>query len=860
MIETRNKKVIRRIALKSLKANKMRNIFAIFAIALTTILFTSLLTIGISMSKSLEQSTMRQVGGSAHGNLKYLTSEEFEHLKNHKLIKDIGYSVIVGFGENKELSRRATEIRYATDKDAKFMFSFPTVGRMPQKEKEIAVDTIVLDKLGVPHEIGREITLSYSMKGKKCIDTFILSGYWEGDNVVPSSMAWVSENFIKTRLAGIDQNYVKNHMKDQGLTGLIFADVMFSNSLNIEGKLLKILKDNGYTKEDIPIGVNWAYSASNITENIGAILSLIGAILLIGFSGYLIIYNIFYISVAKDTKFYGVLRTIGTTPKQIKSIVKKQSTLLCFMGIPIGIVIGYILGSILLPFAMKTLTVPYTKASFNPLIFIGSALFSIVTVSISCRKPRKIAAKISPIEALRYTDISGGTKKKSKKSINGAKLHKMALSNIFRNKKKAVIVITSLSLSVTLFNSVYNIVTSFDMNKYLSESMCSDFAIGDVDYFNPRKGYCGEATLTEDIVKEIGSVNGVEDIGRIYYKECKHKLSDKSLNWFKNSINLNSDDYYTRTDAREALNKGEISLHISGLDKFVWNNFQIKKGKFDAEKFATGDYIVMGLTGFDTNFAVNTDKMQNEDRKHTNSYYDVGEEIKITYDNGTEKTYKVMAIASMPSYLGSRKFYGDATELYIPKDEFKANVKKPIIMTAIFNVKDKDVNSVEKYLADYTKIKEPLLAYRSRDLFVKEFQKTLTTYNTVGYSLSFLVALIGILNFTNSMITSIISRRREHAMLQSIGLTGKQLYRMLTFEGLYYSLFTLLMVSTIGTGLNYLIVNAVAGSKWFFTYHFSLIPVLICMPFLVGISVIVPIACYKGESKMSIVERLRVLE
>ncbi|MTK12459.1 MAG: ABC transporter permease [Clostridiaceae bacterium] len=856
MIETRNKKVINRIAFRSIKANKMRNIFAICAIALTTILFTSLLTIGISMSKSIEQSTMRQVGGSAHGTFKFVTTEEFNKLKNHKSIKEIGYSILVSGAENKELSRRPTEIRYGTDKQAKFLFSLPTTGKMPEKENEITTDTIVLDKLGIPHELGKNITLDYSISGKKITKDFILSGYWEGDNAANASMAWVSEKFIKTNLKGIDQKYVKTHMKEAGFTGLIFADVMFSNSFNIEKKMVKVLNDNGYTENDIPIGVNWAYSASNLLASLGTIISLIGIILLITFTGYLIIYNIFYISVVKDTKFYGVLKTIGTTPKQIKSIVKKQAIILCAIGIPIGLAVGYILGSILLPFVMQILTVPYTKTYFNPLIFIGSALFSIVTVEISCRKPRKIASKISPIEAMRYTDVSINRKKNSKKSINGAKLHKMALANIFRNKKKAVVVITSLSLSIILFNSVYTAVTGFDMDKYISENMCSDFAIGDVSYFNPLRGYSGQDTLTEDIVNEIGSVKGVKDIGRIYYKEYKHKLSDKSLEWFKNSINLESDDYNTKTDAKKAVETGEINLHISGLDKFVYSKFDIKKGKFDEDKFATGDYVVIGFPRFDTNVEIDTDKMQKADRKHTFSYYDVGESIKITYDNGKEKTYKVMAIAKIPNNLNSRKYYGDATEIYIPSNEFKANVEKPIIMTTIFDVEDKYIDSVENYLADYTKTKNPSLGYESKNLFVKEFEKTQMTYNTVGYSLSFIVALIGILNFANSMITSIISRRREHAMLQSIGMTGKQLYKMLIFEGLYYSLFTLLMVSTIGMGLNYLIVDAIAASKWFFTYHFTFIPVLICIPFLAAISIAIPIVCYKTQSKKSIVERL----
>lgn len=851
MIETRNKKSILSLSLKSLKANKIRNIFAIIAIVLTTILFTSVATIGMSMIKSVEQSSMRKVGSYAHGNFKFLSQEEFDHIKDHKLIKELGYSIIVSFAENKELSKRPSEIRYGTDKAAEFAFSLPTTGRMPKEEREIATDTIVLDKLGIKHEIGQEIVLSYNINEKKFTDKFILSGYWKGDPVTPASMIWVSDKFIKNKLSGIDSKYIKQHMKETGnFSGLIMANVMFSNSLNVESKLSKILNDEGYSEKTVPTGVNWAYSVSTLTENFGTLFALIGLILIIGFSGYLIIFNIFYISIAKDTKFYGMLKTIGTTRKQIKSIVKKQALILSIIGIPIGLAAGYSIGSLLVPYAMQSLNVNYTVLSFNPLIFIGSALFSLITVLISCRKPAKVASKISPIEALRYTDVSTN-KKNSKKSTNGAKLHKMALANIFRNRKKAFVVITSLSISIVLFNSVYTMVNGFSMETYLSSELCSDFSIADVSYYNPYMGYKGADTLTEDLVNELFFLDGVTDKGRVYFKESKHKLSDTSFKKVKELLETTSPkgsdsikEKY-KDEAKEILKTGEITLNISGIDEFVTDKFDLKKETFDYKKFATGDYVVIGKFNFPTD-------------KNEKSYYNVGDSITIRYDDGTEKNYKVMAINELASNISLRRSLPDAVDIYLPASEFKAHVKNPTIMTGIFNVEDKNINSVENYLSNYTKIKNPSLSYVSRKTYEKEFAKVQSTYNTVGYSLSFIIALIGLFNFINSMVTNIISRKREHAMFQSIGMTGKQLYKMLIFEGLYYALFTMLIVLTIGTALNYLIVKTVVGSVWFFEYHFTIVPILICIPFLLAISIAIPIICYKTTSKMSIVERLRV--
>lgn len=854
MIAIANKNSIHSLSIKSLKANRMRNIFAVIAIALTSILFTTILTLGMSLMKSLEYSTMRQIGGNAHGTFKYLSTEEFNKIKNHRLVKELGYSIIVGFAENKELSKRQTEIRYATDKFAEFTFALPANGKMPERENEIATDTIILDKLGIPHELGQKVELSYSINGKKYRDTFILSGYWKGDSVHSASMVWVSDNFMKVKFAGIDNKNIKEHSRETGFfSGLIFADVKFSNSLNIESKMQRVLKDNGFTEKDIPIGVNWGYATEQLLSSLGAALGLLGMILLIIFSGYLIIFNIFYISVAKDTKFYGMLKTVGTTTKQLKKIVKSQARILSLIGIPLGLIIGYILGIILVPSALQPYNVTDIETSFSPLIFIFSALFSIITVSISCHKPAKAASKISPIEAVRYTEVSDNGKRKIKKSYDGAKVHKMAFANIFRNKKKAVVVMISLSISIVLLNSVYTIVTGFDMKKYLSGMMKSDFVIGDSNYFNAYSGFKGQDTLKEEIVNEIGALKGVEKIGKVYFKEGKHRITDKSMNWLKavleNSKELNTNNDWTIDEAKKTFKSGEIATHINGIDEFLWNKFEeIHKGNFDEKKYATGNYVVLSRPMFSAG------------KNKQITYYDVGDTIKIVYEDGKEKTYEVMAVGDLPWQFSARHSHGDGIDIYLPANEFKAHVKDAKIMTAIFDVEDNYIDNVEDYLYNYTKNKNTDLNYQSRKYFEKQFRKTQNTYNTVGFSLSFVIALIGIFNFINSMATNVTSRRREYAMFQSIGMTGKQLYSMLKFEGLYYALFTILIVVTFGTGLNYLIVSGVAGTKWFFTYHFTLKPIIMCTPFLVLISIFIPMICYKLSSRMSIVERLREAE
>ncbi|MGL4483972.1 MAG: ABC transporter permease, partial [Anaerovoracaceae bacterium] len=338
-----NKKAIAKLAKKSYKANKLRNTFAIVSIILTTLMFATLFTVALNLINSYEQETMRQVGSSYHGGFKYMTKEQYEKIKTHPLIKDIGYSIVLGFGENKELAAKQTEIRSAKDDlSAKAMFSFPSTGRMPTAEKEIAADSITLDLLGVPAKLGQKVPLSYSINGKKQTDIFTLVGYWKGDPIMTASQIWLSPQYVENAVAKINP---KTNMRKLGTYQVA---INFKSQRNIEEKLDTILVDSGYRPDEIEKAVNWAY-LSNKTYDIGTILGAVSALLLIIFCGYLIISNIFLISVTRDIRFYGLLKTIGTTSKQLKRLIRWQAMALCAFGIPLGLILGYVIGVWLTP-------------------------------------------------------------------------------------------------------------------------------------------------------------------------------------------------------------------------------------------------------------------------------------------------------------------------------------------------------------------------------------------------------------------------------------------------------------------------------------------------------------------------------
>ena len=828
MINIANQKVLRLLAVKSFQANKTRNLIAVLAIALTTILFTTLFTISSGMVETFQNETMRQGGGSAHASLKYLSEEQYSQVKDHPLIKDIGLNIAVAMADNEAFLKRHVGIWYSTAQAAKMGFNYPNTGRMPQKENEIVIDTASLDLLGIPHQIGQKVTLEYTIKGDKRTRTFVVSGISESDPAFPIGNVMVSRPFIDHELAGIHPDY----QKDFDAVGTIRADVMFKNSIDIEHNIQRVIKESGYSikagdKNHIDYGINWAYMSTSFSSDPEMIFSMALIALLIILTGYLIIYNIFHISVIKDIRFYGLLKTIGTTPKQIKGLIIRQALLLSLIGIPLGLGIGYLLGISLLPgiIGISSFITPKVFASPNPYIFIGAALFSLVTVLISCFKPGRTAGRVSPVEAVRYTGVEVNHKRSHKTSTDGGKLYKMARSNLGRDKTRTVIVVISMSLSLIVLNSVFTISQGFDMDKYLARFVQTDFLLAHANYFNVVKLFNSEDdALSGQYIDATKAQEGFTGGGKLYYNVSKSTVLYRGK---------------------------ENYMQLYGLEDFPLQQLDIVEGKLDMAKLSSGHYIIEGL-GENDYGKIYWDE----------SHYSIGDEVVITTESGTHK-YIVMAKCRVRHSNCVRWGMGGdngSFSLYLPASEFCATVPRPVIMSYQCNVDDAHIADMEKFLTGYTKNVEPVMDYESKATYEGEFKKLQNMLLLVGGILSLIIGFIGILNFINSMLTSIVVRRQEFAMLQSIGLTDRQLRSMLIYEGLYYALATMVTSLVLGIVFSYGIINGLVSKLWFFSYQFTIAPLLISYPVLIALMAIIPFAAFYGINRQSIVERLRESE
>lgn len=851
MLKVNSKKAIRRLSNRSFKANVSRNIIAVTAIALTAILFTALFTVGSGMIENIQRQTMRQAGGDGMAYLKYITEEQYDAIKDHPLIDKISYNqMICDEVINDKLLKRHAEIFYMNDVGLELGFCTPTHGRKPTAENEIIMDTRAMKMLGLPEEVGASVTFKMKIHGGEIVEReFVLSGWWEADPTFDmASIMAVSKAYVDAHTDELYNSFYENYE----YTGVVNSYVMFKNSFGLENKLERIITESGYSMDEnaqnyIMSNVNWSYLSSNFSLDIPTVMAVIAAILLIIFTGYLIIYNIFQISVIKDIRFYGLLKTIGTTGKQVKKIIRRQALVLSCIGIPIGLVAGYFIGISIVPLIMNQSS--YAGANFttsaNPLIFAGSTVFALVTVAISTAKPGRIAASVSPVEAVRYTDNTN-TKKKNRKSRSGAKIGGMAAANLGRNKKRTVLVIISMSLSLVMFNTIYTMSIGFDMDKFLSTFVETDYLVSHASLGNYT--YAGdEDTVTDSMISAIEEQSGFKEGGRFFADirdaECfRVKPSGKETHYLR----VNEDD------------DGNYFCAVYGLEDFPLSNLKVLEGEIDYEKLKTGKYILEGVQIDD-----------NHNPIWETSHYNIGDTITLcNYRGGgetpadneyTEYSYEVMAKVAVNTFTNSCRTGYDYS-YYIPADVYKAMVQNPGVMSYIYNVEDGTEPAMEAFLTNYTENIEPVMAYSSRQTKENEFKGMQNMVLIVGGVLSLIIGLIGVLNFINSMLTSILTRKREFAMLQSIGMTSKQLRKMLIAEGLMYTASSGALSLALGVGVSALLANTVAKSLWFFTYQFTLLPLIITIPILLVIGILLPIPVLKSVEKQSIVERLRETE
>lgn len=861
------KKIMKEMVQGNLKVHRKRNLLLVLAITLTTILFTSVLEIGFGGMQSIQETQLKLSGMKADAELRFLDKEQFQKVQNSDLFESVGGRVPIALMEGE--TKRPIEIDYLDKAGMEAYYLSLEEGKMPEDEKEVLLSEQALEELGIKKEVGSHVPVSFTLRGQEYNFDMRLSGWYKGGPKV--NFLIVSETFLEHNPEVSENTYDI----DKEILGTYYASVCVKNTGNIEQNLKEYAESLGAQTENadgnnyVNVAVNPMLYSEDGNTGVGLSIVFFGALFIL--CGYLLIYNIFDIGVMQDIQEFGIMKTIGMTGKQIKRLMRRQMLLLSFIGIPIGLVVGYGLGALLLPVILKNWEYSEEELtivqSVHPAIFILTVFFVLITVFLSMRRPSKRAAKYSAIETAKYTEVK---KKTAEKDIHSIK--NIARSNLQRNRKRTVLVFTSLILSVVFVNSLWIISNSFDEEKYVNVQMRRDYLVASTDTLNPSIGYVKpSASLNEEAIQELEKNAMIKNGTKLYKNAIDASVYnfDISFDWGVEVIDvkipsIEIDGVITNS---ATTNYGTLTLgkdkkpicNVCGISENFLGKIEILEGEKNIisikEKLKSGDYILVGIRAND-NGKPSTDGIEISPK--------VGDVVTI-YKDG--KPLKEVEVLSQILVIDSEQISGGSSTgggtilgpwFYLSEGLFKELYGEGNLVNYSFDADENDAPAVNRMLQDISE-KFTNVGFETTEQRHSEIENYKMLVRILCVLIGGILGVIGIVNLVNIIFTNLIVRNREFATFRSIGATKKQLRELIIRESVGYVFYAAIGGFILATLISMTAVRGICSSIWLFTFQFTLFPAATIIVLYLIISIIASeVGIYLWE-KGSITEHLRNL-
>lgn len=748
-------KTTTKLAVANLKTNKSRTILISISIMLTTMLLTVIALSGYGLVKEQKVNAGKRYGEHFGGFVR-VDNEIYEKMKIHGEFLDVGR--MANFA-SVSLEDADGSLSYMDETAQKLGHASTSEGTFPVKENEIAGQKGFFERAGLANpRIGDSISVTCRIgDGEFTTKDFVISGFLaesEENELRKTYGAYVSEAFYENTVPEADRSY-----------SVVFK-VKGEEELNEDQMVEKIenlAEELGIDKTQVVI--NTAYLMWLLDpglETIG-ICSVI-AILVVLFSA-LVIYNIFYVGIIQKVQEYGKLRALGTTKRQIKSILLKEGMILAGIGAAAGLLLGTLVSNIFFQWLIGemykelSMTDMETVSVFNLPLMLLTAVISFITVYVSLRKPMRVAAGISPVEAMRYQEdsVKGKGTRKGYFAVN---VRRLTMSNLERNKKRTLTTIFTMGLSCVMFVVIANVAgnmdAEFDARKQVEKGdfyITLDCDVNDTAYPENNLNHVQQQKLMSDEwLDQIRSIDGVTKVE-----------TRKAIRALRENVNGKEDELYT---------------WVPVLSKEDYQKLETERGTIDYDSVNKNQEIV-----FASDYWMDT------------YGYKLGDKVKLTFYDGDREIPMTFTLA------GST----EANSMFVLTEEQLQALDLTEDMTTDVWVsceKDKLV-SVQSALEQMTGESEYYALTTYQDVY-KLSNMSIAMTKGAAYALLGIIGVIGFMNMANTLITSIITRRRELGILQAIGMTKKQLNRMLQMEGLVFTIGTLLVSLSLGNVLGYL--------------------------------------------------------
>ena len=864
-----NQEIAALLARESYNSNKSRNRILTAAVALTVMMLFGVFSLAVGKLETDILLYMRNSGTAASTTLERGSQEQQETIEALPYIKAVGSSVYIGNTEE-----YSCEVLDETGWEQMTAPAYSDIhGEYPQKTEEIMLPVRAMEAIGI-HEptLGMEIPAGITLpEGEKLEKTFILSGYYTDyrDPAIYRPSGYFSQEFLQALTMEKEENTTlliqqKDNIDDEAIEDMLYRDVeMRDDSQQFFGGI--------------------SFYRQSVYDLVGGFDTAVLMAGLILFGAAMLLYNVMYISLSRDIRQYGLLKTMGTTKRQLRSIVLRQTGRILAGGCVVGGAAGILITVTVIP---RLLTGMYLQGrgeasamiAFRPWILVLAVVFGGLVTLLSSLWAMNRVVKMSPVEAVKYTGQKEkypektGIRKRQKKGAGrnpkksdpektwgySGGILTMAWRNLFRFKKRFVLTLLSLGLGILISLGAVVLSTGTDQTNKINQSR-PDFKIDCHMNANIVEEYpADQVFFSPKLRDEIVSLKGVTDNDTAWGGYGKVDLREEAL------------QVYTADMEDRNRNYGVVIQVVS--DQWLEDLEKLKEEKglyVDPESVRQGE----GLIFFHTHLL---SRIQEEKGRE-----DMGKEFQITdmagehstimkfagyldsYEKGLERMATTWNGGGIFYFLISEKGFQKLglTEQIFRVDLEVEEEQEPLLKAELAGI-------ISRYNRERGNVAQGTELMMSSDMLTLDAKSDelaaardyITSSRIVMGALCALLLMMGIANYFNVTMTSLAMRRRELAVLESLGLTRRQLRKMLLLEGIFTALLVTLGVVTIGSFLLWAEGILIKQRLAYFVFQYPALLLVLCLGLLFILCGALPLSMYRKTEKQPVVERLKVME
>ncbi len=789
--ENDTSEVEKRLARRSMEADRRQSIFVIITIALAVCLMGVL----CFLYSAQQMQTLDGILGQYQAGCDRLSQQEVIRLADTGRFEKWGYTADVASVRYQD---SVLNISFVSREMIALMGYGEITGTYPQTENELCVERSFFSYFDLPAEVGRTFSLDLG-SGEK---PYTITGILETENDSRIFTVWVAESAVET----------------ERLSTPYELRFRFAGSQGMEPASLRTDIERFFAEMGIPEEQTF-YSSSYfgmLDLYLGNGIEIYVMSVLIAVICAIVIYNIFYISVMGKMREYGRLKVLGATPNQLKRVVKRERWFLTVTAIPLGLILAAVIAWIAVP--------GYWSWRDNIRSAVLISFLTYIMVLIATRKPLTMAGKVSAMEAIRSTAYSGQQSRSVSRQLHRRlTMPRLALMNFSRSRKKALITALSLSLTGILLLCISAYANSVDIRE-MAQSQFGDRS----QYLLQYEDYAGQEfvemqkdnPLGQSLQQELAAIPGV-DFVTAYSMTCVEIPALGEL-----PGNQEHEPFFLRGISEEKMEQ-------------MYTGEALLDGTADYQKLLHGDGILV----------CPADGALKEIYRTS---YQVGDTIMVSCYNGQTKTYTVMGIVEQVHVGSSTHFF------ILPEEELSVLYPEIQDFTGYVNL-HVEQDSEQLRRAVFGAVSDERVAISGLSDMIANLEKGMRGELTRIYSILIFIFVFSLINLANTLITNLLTRQREFGVFQSVGMSDRQLSKMLSFECLYYVGITLFVTLTLGTVCSLAVCKVFDQIGMFgrLPYHFPVSQVLLFAAALFLVQAVFSVCAVRYTRKLSLVERIK---